>query len=501
LSKTGTFFLTHFSEETGMKKNFLTTVAVMVSALFMGTVVAEVNAFTPYEHSGGKVTFGGELMPRFEWDDRDLNDSTDANSFVSTRVRLDATADILPDLSAFIQLQSVRTWGNTRFNADATLPTNPGTQNSQFGSGDAAFSPNDNDSSVGIHQGYFKVKNALSLPVDATVGRQEVILDGHRLFGNTLWTVGAQSHDAVRLDHQHDNLHLLYVYSFGAEGGQEFTDVDNSGDVDVHVLYGQLQGVLGGALSAYYVFLNDECGGAVVCTAAADNSFHTFGLRQAGQLFGLDYRVEGYYQTGDAESSIVGGGAGSGTELEAYMFGGRLGKKFNNVMWKPSLTVWYDYLSGTTDEDVTDNQYGSFNTLFDTGHKFYGFADYFLGVGSGSTATGTGGLGLQDFMIRATVEPFAKTKLMADFHMFWTASDESDVAGLAALGTGNDLGEELDITLTHMYNPNLKITAGYSHIWADDLLVFLRSQPVSGGQYRATDDNADWAYLQFHVMF
>ncbi|NIQ02055.1 MAG: hypothetical protein GWM98_17960, partial [Nitrospinaceae bacterium] len=49
---------------------------------------------------------------------------------------------------------------------------------------------------VGLHQAYFTVKNLMSAPVNLKIGRQEVILDGHRLFGNTGWTQGAQSADA-----------------------------------------------------------------------------------------------------------------------------------------------------------------------------------------------------------------------------------------------------------------------------------------------------------------
>ena len=31
------------------------------------------------------------------------------------------------------------------------------------------------------------------------IGPQEIILDGHRLFGNTVWTQGMQSHDAIAI--------------------------------------------------------------------------------------------------------------------------------------------------------------------------------------------------------------------------------------------------------------------------------------------------------------
>ena len=58
-------------------------------------------------------------------------------------------------------------------------------------------SANNTDASVGLHQAYFTLKNFLGAPVDAKIGRQEIMLDGWRLFGNTIWTAGMQVHDAM----------------------------------------------------------------------------------------------------------------------------------------------------------------------------------------------------------------------------------------------------------------------------------------------------------------
>ena len=73
--------------------------------------------------------------------------------------------------------------------------------------------------------------------------------------------------------------------------------------------------------------------------------------------------------------------AGAQVDREAYMYGVRVGKAFNNVSYKPAVTLWYDYLSGTSDEDLKNGNWKSFDTLYDTGHKYYGLQDLFLGVG------------------------------------------------------------------------------------------------------------------------
>ncbi len=466
-----------------MKKNLLTAVAGMVAALFVGTTIAE----------AASVDFGGQIRPRFEINEQsDFNDSTSADFFISSRVRLHAKADILPDTSAFIQLQSTRVWGN-----------NIGGAGAEQGAGNASFTANDADASVGIHQAYFTHKNLFGLPADLKLGRQEVVLDGHRLFGNTGWTEGAQTHDAVRLTHSAGNHTLAAVYIRGNDGGQgSLADPD---DVDVYLLWANLQGILGGGLSLYFVAVDDEAGLTGTNGPSAgpsDNNSYTIGARQAGQLFGIDYRGEFYYQFGGAESIAASIGAygangvvtgpGSDIDREAYMFGVRVGKKFTNVMWKPSVTLWYDYLSGTSEDDIRDGDFSTFNTLFDTGHKFYGFMDLFLN----NNGAATNFLGLVDYAIKTSIQPRSNWVFKADWHYFTTAEGPNaapNLTGSAATRFDSSaLGHELDLTLVHKYNANTTISAGFSNFWKESLFSLVNT---------AGPDNASWAYLQFDVKF
>ena len=87
------------------------------------------------------------------------------------------------------------------------------------GAANGSFQVSDEDNNLGLHQAYFTLKNFAGLPADLKVGRQQIILDGHRLFGNTIWTVGQQTHDAVRLDHKHDNMSFSYAWIMNSEGG------------------------------------------------------------------------------------------------------------------------------------------------------------------------------------------------------------------------------------------------------------------------------------------
>jgi hypothetical protein len=342
-------------------------------------------------------------------------------------------------------------------------------------------------------------------------GRQEFILDGHRLFGDTLWTPGEQTHDGMRLTHSAGNHTLSYFFSRNLEAnGNENNTSDNNTDTDVHVFYGQFKGILGGALSLQFSILNDES--LENNAGASDNDIYTAGFRQAGTLGGIKYRGEFYYQWGDSESN------GAGWERDAYMFGIRAGKGFGGSM-KPSLALWFDYVSGTDAGDISGQDNGSFDTLFDTGHKFYGFMDHFLNMGTTSRNAGasTGGanvqgdnvngLGLMDFAIKGGLSPRPDWKLGAHLHFFWTAEDAFDSANrtYTAGNVGdNSIGQELDITLTNNYNPSTNIVFGYSHFFADDLvgdlnMHFTRAQGSGAGNNPA--DDADWAYVMVDVQF
>jgi len=234
---------------------------------------------------------------------------------------------------------------------------------------------------------------------------------------------------------------------------------------------------------------------------------HTIGARQAGQLYGIDYRGEYYYQFGDAnqdaQNLTTGASTASvGVERDAYMFGVRIGKTFKNVNMKPSLTIWYDYLSGTDDGDLTkaNAEWKSFNPVFDTGHKFYGLQDLFLGVGTGSETSGTAALGLQDLAIKTKMSPMPGWVFKADYHWFWTAASSQANPNRGLIGnTGepqrsadNSLGNEIDLSLSNKYNANTTITAGFSNYSTTNLFRDLRN--VDGG-------GANWAYLQFAVDF
>ena len=464
-----------------MKKQLLPAVALVATFMMLGSTFAE----------AADIKFSGQLRPRFEYQDRNINVDTDANTVVDGRVRLNALATVDDKTSAFIQMQSITSWGQSNSN--------------NVGGTVATTSANDTDSTLGVHQAYFVMKDFFGAPVDLQFGRQEIILDGHRIFGDTLWTAGEQSHDAFKLTHSAGNHTVLYAYSRSvntdtSEASNPTTDHDSN--QGIHIGHATFKGVAGGQLSFHFSALLDEQ------VSGQDNDTYTLGLRQAGKLNGIKYRAEYYYQFGDSESH------GAGFENEAYMIGLRAGKSFGGSM-KPALTLWFDYLSGTDQSDLDSNEVSTFDTVFDTGHKFYGLADYWLNIGAAGR-TGSvlndqlNGLGLVDFAVKGSITPAPNWLLKADLHWFWTAEDAfNNTSGIGQTNTfqtknvgSDDLGQELDITLVHNYTANTNIVFGYSHFFADDLMEDVNHRFQGADSDSSTDGNdGDWAYIMVDVQF
>jgi hypothetical protein len=303
---------------------------------------------------------------------------------------------------------------------------------------------------------------------------------------------------------------LLLGYISAVENDR-IIDPNDSTDRENYLAHVNVKGILGGQFSGILDY--DSNSAAAGTGNTNDNDIWTIGARQAGKVAGFDYRGEYYYQWGSGNGQKD---ANQTTDADraAYMFGVRVGKSFNNVSFKPGITVWYDYLSGTNDEDQRDGSWNSFNTLFDTGHKFYGLQDVFLGVGSGGN-TGTQGLGLQDLALKTKFNPMPGWTLKVDYHWFWTA--ESIAANTTTSGVpnvviaggeapSNNLGNEIDITAVTKMNANTKVMIGYSHYDATQGFFALKNTGVGANGITSTPlfagtDDADWAYVQFDVKF
>ena len=352
---------------------------------------------------GQDVTWSGQVRPRWELRDPAAGDAG-TETFTSLRTRVAAAVALTPAVSAFVQLQDVRVFGEETstladYRADA----------------------------LDLHQAFVElaVGEGAGGGLGVRVGRQEASYGGQRLVGAVDWTQQGRAFDGARLRLEREAVTLdLFGFQLSeAAVPARGADATFLGTYDV-VRLGD-----GRALDLFALWLRDE--------GAADIDEVTAGLRYVGALGRLAYRVEGALQTGER----------GGRDVSAWLAGARAGVPLADG--RGSATLWYDRLSG--DADPGDGEVGVFSTLFATNHRFYGYADLFLDI-----PAHTAGRGLQDLALKTTFAPADGWSLGLDLHAFRAA----DAAGLSSAR----FGEEVDATVSRALAPGVRLTGGFSWV-------------------------------------
>lgn len=376
--------------------------------------------------------------------------------FFSQRARVGVLYNGDPKIKAFLQLQDVRTWGDeTSTSADATADK------------------------FDLHQGYLDLLPNAQWTL--RIGRQEIQYDEDRLLGNGNWNQPGRAHDAIRLMWRNGprSAHLAWAH-------HEKGEPTNWG----HYPYDQnYQDLLIGRVEQTW----QDGGGSILVifdsydiaalpdadryrvTGLPPNRW-TGGLYIKQRLLGLDWRGEGYYQTGKYEiGPSVDVPNGSRHDIDAYMFGASVGRDLGAVR----VTGWYDHLSG--DDHRYDDRFAAFNPLYGTFHRFYGWADYFISI-PGDTR----GLGLQDLALKLTVDAPRSSSAQIDLHYFWLARrGEFESA---------KLGFEGDAMVSIPLGHALSFQCGYSLVLPSATLEELKSNVT-------VDDAGHWLWtmLDFNI--
>lgn len=376
-----------------------------------------------------QFTLSGELRPRTEMSHgyKTLaSENQDASTVTVQRTRLnfDFTNEWI---KTSIVLQDVRRWGN-----QSQLVQNE-------------------DYATSIHQAWAEVLFTPEFSLKA--GRQELVYDDSRIFGNVGWAQQARSHDVALFKYEKD-----FKFHFGIahhENG-DLTD----GDYDGPDAYKDLQFIWfnntweNAGLSL--LFLNN---GVPVMDDGEQKSKYsqTIGGRFTTALKPVKLATNLYYQTGKHAS---------GSDISAL--------NFLLEASVASFSLGYEYLSGTA---YDESDYKSFTPFYGTNHKFNGFMDYFY-VGNHG-----GSVGLNDVYLKYK---YAKEKFGFDAHLHYF--------GAAAEITPNSdkyLGTELDLTASWAVKPMAKISVGLSTLFAGDSMELIKD-----GDSSATHA---WAYIMLSV--
>ncbi len=394
--------------------------------------------------ASAQLTLDAQLRPRSEWRDgyRYLPQGDNSSAFfISQRSRLGLTY-----LDNYIKLrlsaQDVRVWGD-----EVQMAVQP---------------------SLALHEAWAEVlllKNNLSL----RLGRQELVYNQHRLLGNVDWVQQARSHDAALLK--------LRLAGLEADLGGAF----NQNKENMHgTLYTPANYKVLGFLWLQKKFTDKLSLSTLTITdgfQAEDGEKevlyrYTYGFDLAYKPEKVQFQASLYGQSGKSQDR---------KSIEAYM--GTLELSYHA---KPLLiSLGTEYLSGGEEE----NQIHTFNTLYATNHKFYGYMDYFLNI-----PNDTRGGGLHDSYLKAFYQLNQESTLDLHYHLFALAANLSPSETLTA-NNGKYLGSELDTSYGYRVSEFVKLSCGYSILAADKNMEALRGGKAAGL------NSWGWLMINIHPSF
>jgi hypothetical protein len=351
--------------------------------------------------------------------------------------------------------------------------------------------PEPEEDSIDLHQAFIGLGNAKEFPLTAKVGRQELSYGDERLVGAFDWNNIGRVFDAAKLRCENDT---LWVDAFAGR-----VVLANDGDFNVSNDYDWFSGIYASTKTLlpkqetqlYFLARNTEAKSPTATTGSpqaggpGERDIYTVGARfksLPGRFAGWDYDAEFAGQFGDF---YVGS-----TKLDHQAFAAHIagGYTFEKAGWKPRFGLEYNFASG--DSDPTDDKHGTFENLFPTNHKFYGFMDF------------VSWQNLHNVRLAASAKPAKGLTLTADYHLFWlvdtadyyySVSGASRTTGGYGLKPANDsfVSSELDFIATYAIKPYATAQVGYGHFFVGDYV----RQSLAGSK------DADWFYAQLTFNF
>ena len=406
------------------------------------------------DYAYGQFSLSGEIRPRMEYlhgystlTDKD----SDPAGFASQRTRINFNYSN-ERVKMGVSVQDVFLWGSQPqlFSTSNTLS---------------------------LHQAWAQYFIAPSLSLK--LGRQELVYDDERIFGNSNWDQQGRSHDVALL--RYDGMLRIDI---GAAFNQDEKHLNGS-YYKLHN-YKMMQFVwlntdIVDNLNLSLLFLNNGYQHDYKVLEEGihhDKTKNVFNQTLGGRLLltprDFNMHASAYYTMGkDTEDR----------DLSAYYVG--LGVDYNmSDDW--NLGIGWEHLSGTDQKDMIENPNGyknkSFNPFYGTSHKFNGFMDYFNANSNWSNS-----VGLNDLF--ASVQ-FSRRNFEINLtgHAFLTA------ASVIKDGNVNEtmepyLGTEIDLTMSYRLSRTSNVVLGYSQMIGSETL-----QAMKGGDRNACNN---WAYLMF----
>lgn len=427
----------------------------------------------PLSFLDGKVVFDVQERMRGEirennYDFNSAVHSLTDGAWVEQRFRIGVAAKPVDWLKFYVQGQDSREMGSDR-------PKNPGVLGAE---GDDTFD---------LRQGYVEIADCKKFPLGLTVGRQVLSYGDERLVGASDWNNIGRTFDAVKLRLQLDKCSLDAFAStvvVPARGRFNQSDFFNGTETERgQVFYGLYftDNHLSFQTTDLYVLALHQTNPATTTgtaiTPSSKTDFATLGMRVKGdptKLCGFEYDAELAGQAGTLHGKdLLAGAAHAG-----------LGYNWFDVWGKPRVYAEYNYASG--DDHSDPNTVGTFQNLFPTNHKFYGYMDLFSWQNMSEPA------------VWFRINPVAPVAFELSYHAYWLATTNDAwyrANGVTTVrpitpGASSFAGTEIDAKATWTVCKNLGLEAGYSHFFAGTYL-----------KDTGAHDDADFGYVMATVNF
>jgi hypothetical protein len=357
---------------------------------------------------------------------------------------------------------------------------------------------------IDLQQAYATLGNLKEFPVSLKVGRQELIYGEERLVGVVGWNNIGRVFDAAKLRWQSPWFGADFFVSRPVIPEDNRFNVDNDYEY-FSGIYANTPLIPKHSLDVY--FLSRNASGQAVAAEPSPQfpqpsarDIYTLGFRvksNPGELAGFDYTVEAAGQLGNFRDARAGAPTHR-LDQRAWMAVAQGGYTFEQAWGKPRFGIEYAHASG--DSDPHDNKHETFDNLYPSNHKFYGYMDL---------------LSLQNIHdVRAIfqLKPHPRVSLALEGHGFWLADTHDSFYGAngvarggtaATPGTGygvnptydSFVGTELDAIAGVAVTRFAQVEVGYGHFFVGNYIQSSLSASTRG----STD--ANWVYLQATVSF
>ncbi|MGB0836639.1 MAG: alginate export family protein [Flavobacteriaceae bacterium] len=382
-----------------------------------------------------------EVRPRYEYRHGYKSlfpDNTDPANYISQRTRLN-TGFVTDEYEIYISMQNVRVWGDVK------------TMNTSDKNGTMLYEA----------WGSFKLSEAWKVKL----GRQEILFDDARIFGNVAWAQQARSHDAASLQYYENGI----TAKFFAAYNQSAENVVGN-DLDPNNTYKALQTLWLNKkwehISLSLMFLNN--GMQAKDEVAGDFPTYysqTFGFYTKGEQNNIKYAASAYSQLGKDQMD---------NQVNAYQFSADL----DYMLPKAHVGLGFELMSGNDYGAPNGGENKAFSPYYGTNHKFNGLMDYFY-VGNYFNNSG-----LLDLYFKGGVSLGEKSTLNAAVHYFQAAAEVDPMVD-------KGLGTELDITYKYVLNKAVNIQAGYSQMFALEGMEYVKDN------FDNNSNNWGWIMVTF----